>query len=113
MFYIHTYLGGKIIWLTNVFSDGLRPPTRYLFLNHWDIPSSQMILFHGPVQQISVLAKNTYAGKKGLIGKHNFESITKPACVYLEPDGHLFINVCFNWMILFFYARNGCFTQHP
>ena len=49
--YSHLF-GGKTIWLTNMFSDGLRPPTRYVFLNHWDIPSSQMILFHGPVQQI-------------------------------------------------------------
>ena len=32
---------------------------------------------------------------------------------FLEPDGHLFINGCFNWMIPNLYIGNGCFTKHP
>ena len=31
----------------------------------------------------------------------------------LEPDGHPFINGCFNWMILNLYKKNVCFTKHP
>ena len=32
---------------------------------------------------------------------------------FLEPDGHPFINGCFNWMIQNLYIGNGCFTKHP
>ena len=32
---------------------------------------------------------------------------------FLEPDGHPFINGCFNWMIPNLYIKNGCFTKHP
>ena len=33
--------------------------------------------------------------------------------LYLEPDGHPFINGCFNWMMNQLYIGNGRFTKHP
>ena len=59
----------------------------------------------GPRRQGRWSDEKLFAVQQGKPSKKNDE--------FLEPDGHLFINGCFNWMIPNLYIGNGCFTKHP